>query len=88
MDQPGVYFTLNAPFVKFIGLYSNTGEGGTQGVISSSKVGTVQLDFLNEQLAAAKNERAQSKWRALVLATHHPPFTAARKRSPSITGRK
>src|SRR5215472_15392365 len=26
MDQPGVYFTLNAPFVKFIGLYSNTGE--------------------------------------------------------------
>ena len=39
MDQPGVYFTLNAPFVKFIGLYTNTGEGGTQGVIDSAKVG-------------------------------------------------
>jgi hypothetical protein len=39
MDQPGVYFTLNAPFVKFIGLYSNTSEGGTEGVISGPKVG-------------------------------------------------
>ena len=39
MDQPAVYFTLNAPFVKFIGLYSNTSEGGTEGVISSKKVG-------------------------------------------------
>src|SRR3984957_15744056 len=39
MDQPGVYFTLNAPYVKFIGLYSNTSEGRTEGVISGSKIG-------------------------------------------------
>lgn len=83
MDQPGVYFTLNAPFVKFIGLYSNTGEGGTQGMIASTKVGTVQLDFLKEQLTTAKQERASNQWRALVLATHHPPFTGSPFHVPS-----
>jgi hypothetical protein len=83
MDQPGVYFTLNAPFVKFIGLYSNTGEGGTQGMIAGPKVGTVQLDFLKQQLAAAKQERSSKQWRALVLGTHHPPFTGSPFHVPS-----
>ncbi len=83
MDQPGVYFTLNAPFVKFIGLYSNTGEGGTQGVISSPKVGNTQLDFLAQQLAAAKAERAAGQGRALIIATHHPPFTGSPFHVPS-----
>ena len=83
MDQPGGYFTLNAPFVKFIGLYSNTGEGGTQGVIAAPKIGTAQLDFLNQQLAAAKAERASGQGRALVLATHHPPFTGSPFHIPS-----
>ncbi len=83
MDQPGVYFTLNAPFVKFIGLYSNTGEGGTEGVISSAKVGDVQLTFLKEQLAAARAERANGQGRALVIATHHPPFTGSPFHVPS-----
>ena len=85
MDQPGVYFTLNAPFVKFIGLYSNTGEGGTEGVISGPTVGTAQLDFLNQQLAAAKAERSSGQWRALVIATHHPPFTGSPQHVPSPT---
>src|ERR1700722_13892785 len=77
MDQPGVYFTLNAPFVKFIGLYSNTGEGGTQGMISGTKVGTVQLDFLKEQLAAVKQERSNHEWGALGLGTDHPPLSGS-----------
>jgi hypothetical protein len=85
MDQPGVYFTLNAPFVKFIGLYSNTSEGSTEGVISSSKVGTAQLTFLKQQLTAAKAERANGQWRALVIATHHPPFTSSGQHVPSPT---
>ncbi len=85
MDQPGVYFTLNAPFVKFIGLYSNTSEGGTEGVIANSKVGNAQLDFLKQQLAAAKTERDQGQWRALVIATHHPPFTGSPSHVPSPT---
>ncbi len=85
MDQPGVYFTLNAPFVKFIGLYSNTSEGATEGVIANSKVGNAQLNFLKQQLAAAKAERDAGQWRALVIATHHPPFTGSPSHVPSPT---
>jgi hypothetical protein len=85
MDQPGVYFTLNAPFVKFIGLYSNTSEGSTEGVISGPTVGNAQLTFLQQQLAAAKAERASGTWRALIIATHHPPFTASPQHIPSPT---
>ena len=83
MDQPGVYFTLNAPFVKFIGLYSNTSEGGTEGVIANSKVGDAQLNFLKQQLAAAKAERDKGQQRALIIATHHPPFTGSPSHVPS-----
>jgi hypothetical protein len=85
MDQPGVYFTFNAPFVKFIGLYSNTSEGATEGVIAGATVGNAQLDFLQQQLAAAKSERAGGQGRALVIATHHPPFTASPDHIPSPT---
>jgi hypothetical protein len=83
MDQPGVYFTLNAPFVKFIGLYSNTSEGGTEGVIANAKIGNAQLTFLQQQLAAAKAERNNGQGRALVIATHHPPFTGSPNHVPS-----
>lgn len=85
MDQPGVYFTLNAPFVKFIGLYSNTSEGATEGVIAGSKVGNAQLTFLKQQLQQAKAERDQGNGRALVIATHHPPFTGSSQHVPSPT---
>ncbi len=33
MNQPGVYFTLDAPFVSIVGLYTNVLDG--PGVISS-----------------------------------------------------
>lgn len=85
MDQPGVYFTLNAPFVKFIGLYSNISEGGTEGVISGPTVGDAQLVFLQQQLTAAKAERAAGQNRALIIATHHPPFTGSPQHVPSPT---
>jgi hypothetical protein len=85
MDQPGVYFTLNAPFVKLIGLYSNTGEGGTEGVIANSKVGDAQSNFLKQQLSAAKAERDNGQGRALIIATHHPPFTGSPSHVPSPT---
>ena len=85
MDQPGVYFTLDAPFVKIIGLYSNTSEGGTEGVIADPTVGTAQLTFLQQQLALAKAERASGQGRALIIATHHPPFTASPSHVPSPT---
>jgi Calcineurin-like phosphoesterase len=83
MDQPGVYFTLNAPFAKVIGLYSNTSEGSTEGVIAGSNVGQDQLNFLKQQLAAAKAERDKGQGRALIIATHHPPFTGSPSHVPS-----
>jgi hypothetical protein len=75
MTQPGVYFTLDAPFVRIIGLFSNALED--PGVISSEKnkwssVPNHQLDFLAAQLARIKQEKYGG---ALILATHHPAFS-------------
>ena len=42
MTQPGVYFTLDAPFVSIIGLYSNVLDSGP-GVISSHAYVAPQL---------------------------------------------
>ena len=83
MTQPGVYFTLNAPFVKIIGLYSNTGEGDTQGVIADKIVGSGQKDFLINQLEQAAIDRKNGFVGAVVLAVHHPPFTGSTQHSPS-----
>jgi predicted phosphodiesterase len=75
MTQPGVYFTLTAPFVSIVGLYSNVLEG--PGVISSEgglwPIGDQQLEFLTSELTALKRERDELK-RAVVLAVHHPPI--------------
>ncbi len=83
MTQPGVYFTLNAPFVKIIGLYSNTSE--TTGVISGGAAGSAQLAFLQSQLQAAAAQRAQkgADSFALIIAVHHPPFTISSSHFPS-----
>lgn len=83
MTQPGVYFTLDAPFVKIIGLYSNTSEGATQGVISGGAAGTAQLTFLEQQLANALAQRNQGDVRALIIAVHHPPFTGSSQHTPN-----
>ena len=82
MTQPGVYFTLTAPFVRIIGLYSNTSE--TVGVLSGATIGTDQITFLQQQLAAALAARnAGSNPEALIIAVHHPPFTGSSAHSPS-----
>jgi hypothetical protein len=77
MTQPGVYFTLDAPFVSIIGLYSNSLEG--PGVISSQgghfPIGDEQLTFLKSELARLKPQR-DAHQRAVVLAVHHPPLSA------------
>jgi hypothetical protein len=83
MIQPGVFFTLDAPFVKIIGLYSNTSEGATQGLISGRTVGSAQLTFLQTQLTSAAAERAKNDRRALVIAVHHPPFTGSGSHTPN-----
>jgi hypothetical protein len=75
MPHGGVYFTLNAPFLKIIGLYSNTGESA--GVLSGGVAGTQQTAFLLAQLraAAAHRKQAGSAPFALFIAVHHPPVT-------------
>lgn len=83
MIQPGVYFTFDAPFLKIIGLYSNISEGTTSGVLSGKKIGNAQLTFLQQQLQAAAQQRAQGKQFALFIAVHHPPFTGSSRHAPS-----
>ena len=75
MMQPGVYFTLDAPFVRIIGLFSNALED--PGVISSDGgkwpgVPDYQLDYLAAQLKRIKSEKYAG---AVLLAVHHPPFS-------------
>ncbi|HEV2494424.1 MAG TPA: metallophosphoesterase [Terriglobia bacterium] len=77
MTQPGVYFTLDAPFVSIIGLYSNALDG--PGVMSSQRghfpISDEQVPFLEKELGRLKPERDAGK-RAVVLALHHPPLSA------------
>ena len=76
MDQPGVYFTLEAPFVSVIGLYTNVLE--SPGVISSQNgayptlAGDEQLHFLQAELARLAPARKAGE-RAVIIACHHPP---------------
>jgi hypothetical protein len=81
MTQPGVYFTLDAPYVSIIGLYSNVLDTGG-GIISSQggKYPLVndQLDFLTSELKRLKPDRAAGK-RAIVVAVHHPPLSCDAK---------
>jgi calcineurin-like phosphoesterase family protein len=83
MTQPAVYFTMNAPFLKVIGLYSNAGE--TTGVISDPTTGQAQVPFLQSHLLAAVTQRAQKGAApfALIIAVHHPPFTTSKSHFPS-----
>jgi hypothetical protein len=80
MTQPGVYFTLDAPFVSIIGLYSNVLEG--PGVISSQgghyPIGDEQVEFLKSELQRLKPAREAGQ-RAVLLAVHHPPLSADSK---------
>src|SRR4051794_33605729 len=76
MTQPGVYFTLDAPFVSIVGLYTNVLEG--PGVISSQNghypvlAGDAQLPSLKKELKRLAPARKRGE-RAVVIACHHPP---------------
>jgi hypothetical protein len=79
MTQPGVYFTLDAPFVSIIGLYTNVLEG--PGVITDENgaypalKGDGQYDWLVSELKRLAPQRAAGE-RAVLLACHHPPVSA------------
>jgi hypothetical protein len=69
--QPGVFFTFEAPFVRILVLYSNTLED--PGVIADSNIGSSQQAYLQAALARVKRENYRG---ALLIAHHHPPYTA------------
>ena len=82
--QPGVFFTFEAPFVRILALYSNTLED--PGVISTEdgafpELNDSQLDYLRAALARVKREKFDG---ALILAHHHPAYTAGAKHGWSI----
>lgn len=75
MIQPGVYFTFDCPLVRILGLYSNvledpgviSDQGGTYKTLDSR-----QVNFLT---AALKRVKSDNFTGAVIIATHHPPFT-------------
>jgi hypothetical protein len=85
--QPGVYFTLEAPFVRILGLYSNALED--PGVISDQdgaypSLTDAQLTYLQTALQRVKKEKFAG---AVIIVVHHPPYVAV-TRSPKLnTGR-
>ncbi len=87
MTQPGPYFTLDAPFVSIIGLYTNVLE--TFGVISSQNghfgppLNNDQLNWLISELKRLKEPRANLE-RAVLLACHHPPVSADRAHGGAV----
>jgi len=71
MTQPGTYFTLDAPHVSIVGLFSGAAE-------SKRYMSTQQLTHFYAELVRLKQLRAQGDKRAIILAVHHlPQFYAA-----------
>jgi Calcineurin-like phosphoesterase len=79
MTQPGVYFTLEAPFVAIVGLYTNVLDG--PGVLTDQNGAYPELKddgqygWLVDELKrlAPKREALEC---AVILACHHPPVSA------------
>jgi 3',5'-cyclic AMP phosphodiesterase CpdA len=62
MTQPNVYWTLEAPFITIVGLYTNVPEGG--------KLDDDQKEWLSSELRDAPGDKA------LIVAMHHPIYSA------------
>jgi acid phosphatase type 7 len=62
MTQPNCYWTLTANLATIVGLYTNVPSGGV--------VDATQEAWLDAELKAAPTDRA------LILALHHPPYSA------------
>jgi len=74
MNQPGVYWFMDAPFVQIVGLYSNSAEN--PGYISGPTIGQAQKLWLVKTLAAIKSARTSGVRKALLIVTHHPPYSS------------
>ena len=67
--QPYVYWTLEAPFVTIVGTYTNVPEGG--------ELDAAQIAWLEGEFVNAPQDRA------LLLAMHHPIYSADKLHSGS-----
>jgi acid phosphatase type 7 len=63
MTLPNVYWTLRAPFLTIVGLYTNVPEGGC--------IDDEQFRWLSEELEQAPQQAA------LIVALHHPIFSTS-----------
>src|SRR5260370_34913614 len=61
LSQPNPHFTLVAPYVTIVGMYTNVPEGGS--------IDSVQQQWLTNELATAPQGRA------LIVALHHPIYS-------------
>lgn len=75
MIQPGVYFRLKAPFIDIVALYSNVAEG--PGNLTGAGGDQSQKMWLTQTLTTIAAEQASTGRRALLIATHHPPYSSA-----------
>ncbi len=83
VSQPGVYWSLEAPLMDLIGLYSNVAEG--PGYIADSMIGNKQKDWLSQTLTKIKQARSAGARKALIVGVHHPFFSAgAHSGSPQM----
>ena len=82
MTQPSVYFTLEAPFVSILGLFSNALEG--PGVLSSQRTKSRPAQALPPHRRAdgvpakeLKRLKPLREWNgtSVLIAVHHPPFS-------------
>lgn len=71
MTQPNVFWTLDAPFVTVVGLYSNVPEGG--------QFEKDQLDWFSSEVASAPKDKA------LIVSVHHPAYSADDEHGGSAT---
>lgn len=61
MSLPNVFFTLDAPFVTIIGMYTNVPEHGS--------IDSVQQQWLTHEFATVPKDKA------LIVALHHPVYS-------------
>ena len=76
MTQPGIFYTFDAPYVRVLAVYSNVLED--PGVISTEggtrpSLNDTQITFLETALKRCKAEKFAG---AVIIAVHHPPYTA------------
>jgi hypothetical protein len=72
MTQPYLYWVLRTPLAHIVALYGNVVNGGV--LDEPDSAGTPQYEWLVETLKALRQERAG---RAVFLAVHYPPYSAA-----------